>query len=808
MLRNFVKIALRNLVKNKLYTFINVGGLAISIGVCTLILLFVQSETSYDDYHPEKERLYRLALERLYPDHVSEYAITPAFIAKQAYEDFPEVTSFARIWKPFNQVSVQYEDQTFLEPNLMAADSNFFQLFGVKLLQGDPNKVFDVQNAVVLTESTAVKYFGNQDPIGKILQGPVGDLIVTGLSEDVAENTHFHYDMLFNIRSIQFLQNPNYVNFSVYNYLQLQEGTDPEAFKSRLEQIVEIYAAGQIERTQGISFADYKAAGNGYRYYLQPITDIHLTSHLEGEFEPNGNITYIYIFVSISIFVLALAAVNFINLATARSTERAREVGIRKVLGSFKKQLISQFLVESALISVLGTLIGIGLVYLTMPYFNDLAQKQIEFDLLSNPWFVPGFAGFAIFIGLAAGIYPAFVLSSFTPASVLKGKVISGQKGNWIRNGLVVFQFWISIVLICCTLIVKDQMSYLQNKELGFDRENTLVIEQAFGLQNNLQTFKDRLLTIPGVQQVGATSAMPGNGLFFGSSFKLAGLDENVALNCASFDENYISTMGMEIVEGRGFSLEYSDSLSLILNERAVAALNIQGSPIGQRISNIHAANPANSREYTIIGVLADYNYKSLHTEITPMAIFSDKSVQGFTSAIPIKVQSSDLQATVGTINSLWDELAPNTAFDFDFLDENLAQLYNTEERSGYLFLVFASIAIVIACVGLFGLAAYIVGNRVKEIGVRKVLGASSASVVLLLLKDFNKLILVAIVVAVPVTILIMRSWLQGFAYYQSIQPTVFVYGGLLALLIAWLTVSYQSIKAAVANPVKALRSD
>lgn len=808
MLRNFFKIALRNLFKNKLYTFINVGGLAISIGVCTLILLYVQSETSYDAYHPEKDRLYRLALDRIYPDHVSEYAVTPAAMARQAYEDYPEVTSFTRIWKPFNQVSVQYEDQAYLEPGLMAADSNFFQLFGVELIKGDPIKVFEVQNAVVLTESTALKYFGNEDPIGKILNGGFGDLIVTGVSEDVPENTHFHYDLLFNTQSIPFLQNPNYVNFSVYNYLQLQPGTDPEAFESQLEQIVEVYAAGQIERTQGISFADYKAAGNGYHYYLQPVTDIHLTSHLEAEFEPNGNITYIYIFVSISVFVLALAAVNFINLATARSTERAREVGIRKVLGSFKKQLISQFLVESTLISVMGTVLGIGLVYLTMPFFNDLAQKQIAFDLLSNPWFIPSFIAFALFIGLAAGIYPAFVLSSFTPASVLKGKVISGQRGNWIRNGLVVFQFWISIVLICCTLIVNDQMSYLQNKELGFDRENTLVVEQAFALQNNVQTFKDRLLTIPGVQQVGGTSAMPGTGIFFGSSFKLAGLDENVAMNCVAFDENYISTMGMEVSAGRGFSLEFQDSLSLMLNETAVAALNIQGNPIGQRVSNIHAANPQNNREYTIIGILADYNYRSLHTEITPMAIFSDRGVQGFTASIPIKLQSSNLQATVGSINALWDELTPNTAFDFDFLDENLAQLYNTEERSGYLFLVFASIAIVIACVGLFGLAAYIVGNRVKEIGVRKVLGASSASVVMLLLKDFNKLILLAVLVAVPVTILIMRSWLQGFAYYQSIQPMVFVYGGVLALLIAWITVSYQSIKAAVANPVKALRSE
>lgn len=807
MLRNFVKIALRNLFKNKLYTFINVGGLAISIAVCTLILLFVQSETSYDNYHPDGDNLYRLALDRLYPDHISRYAVTPAAMASQAKADHPEVKDFTRLWKSFNDVNVQFEDQTYLEPNFIAADSNFFSIFGIRLIQGDPDKVLTPQNAVVLTESTVTKYFGNADPMGKILKGAFGDLIVTGISEDVPDHTHFHYDLLINTLSLQFLQQPNYLNFSVYNYLLLQEGADPVAFEDKLEQVVEVYAAGQIERSQGISFEDYKASGNGYHYYLQPVRDIHLTSQLEGEFEANGNITYIYIFVSISIFVLALAAVNFINLATARSTERSREVGIRKVLGSFRKQLISQFLVESMLISIMGTLLGIGLVFLTMPYFNDLAQKQIAFDLLSNPFFIPGFIIFALVIGIAAGIYPAFVLSSFSPAVVLKGKIISGQRGTWIRNGLVIFQFWISIVLICCTLIVNDQMQYLQNKELGFDRENTLVIDQAFALQNP-RTFREQILKIPGVQQAAATSAMPGTGLYFGSSFKMAGMDESVALNCAVFDENFIPTMGMHIVQGRGFDLQFQDSLSLILNEKAVTAMGIEGNPIGQRIANLNPANPQNNAEYTVIGVLADYNYRSLHTEITPMAIFSDQSSQSFVSALPVKVQSNNLQQTIASIQAIWDKMVPNSAFSFDFLDENLAQLYNTEERSGYLFLVFASIAIVIACVGLFGLAAYIVGNRVKEIGVRKVLGASSVSVVLMLMKDFNKLILIAVLVAVPVTVLIMRSWLEGFAYYQHIRPAIFVIGGVLALLVAWATVSYQSIKAAVANPVKALRSD
>ncbi len=808
MLKNFVKIAIRNLTKNKIYTFINVGGLAISIAVCTLILLYVQSEVSYDDYHPNKENLYRLALERIYPDHVSHYAYTPGAMAQQAYADYPEVTSFVRTFKAFNAVNVQYEDQSYLEPRFMAADSNFFKVFGIELLKGDPDKVFDVPNAVVITESTAIKYFGNEDPIGKALIGGFGNLIVSGVSEDVPENTHFKYDFLANIALLQFLQQPNYVNFSVYNYVVLQDGYDPENFKGVMDRIVETYAAGQIERAQGISFADYKAAGNGYKYYLQPVQDIHLKSHLEAEAEANGNITYIYIFISISIFVLALAAVNFINLATARSTERAREVGIRKVLGSFKKQLIQQFLVESIIISILGTIIGICLVYLALPYFNTLAQKQMVFDLLSSPLIIPAFVGFALFIGAVAGIYPAFVLSTFSPAIVLKGKVISGQRGAWIRNGLVVFQFGISITLICCTLIVNDQMQYLQNKELGFDRENTLVIEQAGSVQN-IPTFQERVRAISGVQQIGSSSAMPGDGIYFGMSFRKPSNPDVIALNCGVFDDFYIETMGMEIVQGRGFSKDFNDTLSLILNEAALEAFNIDGDPIGQTIINTAGANNGNvERNYRIIGIVRDYNYKSLHTEITPMAVFSMESANAFAGFMPVKIQSTNLQKTLADIESVWSEMAPNVPFTYNFLDQNLAQLYNAEQRSGYLFLVFTAIAIAIACVGLFGLAAYIVGNRVKEIGIRKVLGASSAGVVFLLLKDFNKLVIIAIVIALPVTVLIMRPWLDGFAYHQAIRWENFVIGGLLALVIAWLTVSYQSIRAAVANPVKALRSE
>ncbi|MEC7753580.1 ABC transporter permease [Roseivirga sp. UBA1976] len=805
------KLALRNLLKNKLYTAINIGGLAVSIAVCGILLLYVNSETNFDNYHPDYERTYRLALDRIYPDHTSHYAITPYSMAEQATRDFPEIEDFTRIFPAGFGTNVTYNNETFLENDIIAGEANFLDFFGIKLLQGNRQNIFNTANSVLISERMALKYFGTESPIGKILQTDIGDLEVSGVVENTPKNTHFKFDFLVNLEGLPFFQQPNYVNFSVYNYLKLSEGVAPATVNQKMKEVVEKYAAGQIEREQRISFEDYTASGNGYRYFLQPIEDIHLKSHLEGEFEPNGNITYIYIFFSIAVFIVILAAINFINLATARSTERAKEVGIRKVLGSEKKQLVSQFIIESVVVSIVSMLIGILLIYLALPPFNTYLDKEISLLTFASPLNI-GLALVASFgLGILAGTYPAFVLSSFKPVVVLKGKLIKSQQGYWIRNGLVVFQFFVSIVLICSTLIVGQQMQYLQKRNLGFDRENVLVLSRAFGIPD-LTTFKNELEAIPGVSKVGLTSAMPGTGFYYGASFRPAGTNESIALNCAVFDEDYIETMGIKLAKGRGFSKDFQDTLALILNESATRALGIEHSPIGQRIVNVQGANnPQGDITYEVVGVISDYNYKSLHTEITPMAIFSRESSQGGNiGAIALKTSTNQGATIVAQVEKLWQEIAPNQTFVYSFLDTDLSALYEAEQRSGDMFMVFTGIAIWIACIGLFGLATFMIGNRIKEIGVRKVLGASSQVVVWLLLKDFNKLIAISLLLAIPASVWVMGQWLGSFAYRIEMLDTwvSFVIGGTLALVVAWLTVSYHSIRAAVANPVKNLRTE
>ncbi|MBO3700126.1 ABC transporter permease [Roseivirga sp. E12] len=809
MFRINAKLALRNLFKHKLYTFINVGGLAISLAVCMLILLYVQSETSYDNYHPNKDRLYRVALDRFYPDHTSHYAVTPYSMAEQAAIDFPEVEAFCRIFPGFG-INVTYENETFLENDLRAADKNFFDLFGIKLLSGSKSELFNVQNAVILSESTALKYFGQDEAVGKILKSDLGDLIVTGIAEDTPENTHFEFDLLINLELLTFLQ-ANFVNFSVHNYLLLKEGVDPELINKKYVDLVEQYAAGQIERNQKISFEEFKASGNGYNYFLQPVTDIHLKSQLEAEFEANGNITYIYIFLSIAVFIVALAAVNFINLATARSTERAKEVGIRKVLGSEKKQLISQFLIESIFVSLAGMLIAVGLVFLITPAFNGFTDKSILLSNFTTATNIGILTIFSLVLGGIAGIYPAFVLSSFQPVVVLKGKMIHSKNGAWIRNGLVVFQFFISIVLICSTLIVGQQMRYMQDRNLGFEKDNVLVIERAFSVPD-METFKTEVGKIPGVNGMGAASAMPGTGNYFGASFRLQGVNESIALNCVVFADDFQETMQMDVLAGRSFSKEFQDTLSLMLNESAVRALGIQGDPVGQSVVNVQGGNnPGGDVVYQVAGVVKDYNYKSLHTEITPMAIFSAESAfGGNVGNLALKIDPNQAASIVESIREIWREQAPNQTYVYSFLDDSLLELYEAEKKSGDLFLVFTGIAIWIACIGLFGLATFIIGSRIKEIGVRKVLGATSARVVFLLMSDFNKLIFIAVLLAIPAAIWVMGQWLEGFAYRINMIDTwiSFVIGGVVSLAVAWLTVSYHSIKAAMSNPVKNLRTE
>ncbi|MDX1642512.1 MAG: FtsX-like permease family protein, partial [Balneolaceae bacterium] len=659
---------------------------------------------------------------------------------------------------------------------------------------------------IILTESTAEKYFGNENPVGKTITINNQDNEVAGVMQDIPRNSHMKFDFLASTTNLGFIQQPNYTGFSSYTYLELVDGATMEQVEAKIPRVVERYASGQIERELGLSYEEYTAAGNGYNYFLQPIGDIHLHSNLESEIKPNGNITYVYILSSIALFILIIAGINFVNLATARSADRAREVGIRKVMGSQRSQLIRQFLSESAFISLVSLVIAVGIIQIVLPLFNNLAGKQLSTALFTTGWTPFVLIGFALLVGLLAGLYPAFYISSLQPVNVLKGKLQSTSKGLWLRNGLVVFQFAISIILISGTLVVFNQMEFIQNTRLGFDKENILVIDRA-GNVEQLEAFKDELRRVPGVVDVAGASTVPG-GIFFGIQFQQQGGADVLTTKGFSADDHFFDTMNMNMVEGRAFSEDFNDSLSIILNQTAVQSLGIED-PIGLTLqSNVNIDNENITVPFRVVGVVEDFNFESLRAPITPLAILSAEGPQGFQNQLTVRFTSQNIQETIAQIENTWKEFAPESIFSYSFLDNDLAAQYEAEQRAGNIFGVFAIVAIVIACVGLFGLAAYMAFQRTKEIGVRKVLGATVPNIILLLSKDFTKLVGIAFVIALPVAWLLMQNWLENFAYRIDLSLITFVIAGIITLIIACITVSYQAVSAALMNPVNSLRSE
>jgi putative ABC transport system permease protein len=817
MLKNYIKIAIRTLTKHKIYSIINVLGLSTGIASCLLIMMFVRDEFSYDKFHEKSDQIYKVALERKYPNHATNYAIIPHSYADAMLRDFPEVEQVVRMGGPVNNVIVTYKDskdeqKQFEEDFLMAADSNFFDVFSIKILKGDPLKVLVNLTDIVVTEATAKKYFGAEDPIGKVLRMFNQDFTVTGVCENIPENSHFKFDFLAKWDE-QFFgggRRVNFISFSAHVYLLLKPGSDAKALESKFPKMVDTYAAAQIESDLGKSWEDYKKDGNGYRYYLQPLTKIHLDpTHIEAKMRPGGNLNYVYFMISIASLILIIACINFMNLATARSAERAREVGVRKTMGSFKSQLVLQFLVESILLSVVATILAVGLMYLALPSFNELTGKALTFD--ASPLLIFSLVAIAVFVGFLAGSYPAFVLSAFNPVVVMKGKFTGSARGSWLRNGLVVFQFFISIVLIVGTMVVIEQMRFIQSKSLGYEKDQMLVVERVFALQDQSQTFMDELKRMANIEETGGTSAMLGReGDFFGEQWMAEGSSEILTTKSMIINDDFASTVGFQFLEGKGYSKETNDSLSLVLNETAVRLMELKD-PIGKKISQVQRRQDGNvTVQYTIVGVIKDFNFQTLRDPITPLTIrslesFGPQANAGFAYA---RVKGKNLTDVVAAVEAKWKELAPDQPFKYVFLDDNLNAQYEAEKRAGEVFGIFSGLAIIIACVGLFGLAAYTASLRTKEIGVRKVMGASVSSVVLLLSKDFTKLILIAFIIASPVAWYVMDNWLQGFAYRIQLGVGVFLLAGLTSLLIAWITVSYQSIKAAIVNPIKSLRSE
>ncbi len=615
MFKNNLKIAIRALLKQKTYAIINIAGLGVGVASCLLIALFVQNEFSYDNFFEDSEQIHRMVLERKYPDHSTNYALVPHSFANVAVADYPEVLESTVLVGPFGNPLISYKNERdekieFEENFVFATDSNFFSLFSFKILKGDRGTLLASANDLVITESTSQRYFGSEDPIGKVMTTPFGEFKITGVCEDVPDNSHLKFDMLVSAETFPFFKADNFTAFSAYCYYKLQQGIDLNDLEEKFPQMVDRYAAAQIERDLGKSWADYKREGNGYRYSLQPIEAIHLDpKNLEGQILPGGNRTSVYVLISVAILILFIACINFMNLATARSSERAKEVGVRKTMGSFRQQLVFQFLTESFVLSLLGVSLALVFIQMMLPYFNNFTGKDLE--LAFTPLNTLVLFGITAMVGLMAGAYPSLILSSFNPVVVLKGNFTGHQKGKWIRNGLVIFQFWISIVLIIGTLVIEQQMKFMREKSMGFDKEQTLIVERGFNLDASAcrKTYIDELKRSSEIVDAAGSFAVPGRQADFpGFQFQPEGSSEIVTTKSMVLGDGLPEMLGLELLEGKWFSEMTNDSLSIILSESAAQLMSVED-PIGRMLTAIQQTPNGNvTTTFTIIGIAKDFN--------------------------------------------------------------------------------------------------------------------------------------------------------------------------------------------------------
>jgi len=802
MFANYIKVALRNIVKHKGYSFINIAGLAVGMACCILILLWVRHELSYDRFHANADRIYRLAVSANFAGNTfrAPLACYPAALALK--QDYPEVVDAVRL-DPENRTSVRYQDRQFYEDGIFYADNSIFDVFSFSLISGDPQTALVTAYSVVLTEDAAAKYFGSEDPIGKTLRfDNQRDFSVTGVAKNVPQNSHFSFDMLCSFET-QYVENPQrmeaWINHNHYTYLLLADGNDYLQLERKLPALVDAHLGAQLE-----------TIGGSLVYFLQPLTDIHLRSHLEAELSGNGNMAYVCLFVAIALFILLIACINFLNLATARFSIRTKEVAVRKTLGAARGRLMLQFLGESLLYSFLALAVALILIEIVMPGFNSLTGKDLRLGYLDTPWFIPAFAGIAFLVGLIGGIYPAFFLSSFRPVRVLKGSIRFGPGQSRFRSALVILQFSISIALIIATIVTYNQLSFMKQKQLGFAKEHAVIIPRLDEMQQqSLRRIKDHLTRIPGVLRAGASTTVPGGNPniqpFLPEGY--AGTD-GLLMNSITVDHDFIPAMGMEIVSGRNFSGDLDSDIggSVIINETAARRFGWD-EPVGKNIGVMGdaAGNTIAWEQRKVIGVVRDFHLASLHKKIEPLLIYNDSLGLDI---LGLRIAGESIPATMNHLRTAWKEIYPERPFDYYFLDQSFDSQYRLDERLSDIILCFSVLAVFIGGLGLYGMSTFAVERRTKEIGVRKVLGSSTIGIALLLSRDFTRYVLVANIFAWPVMYYLMDRWLQDFAYRMSINWGIFVLSGALALVIALLTVSFQALKAALANPINALRHE
>ncbi|MET0243745.1 MAG: FtsX-like permease family protein, partial [Flavitalea sp.] len=726
-------------------------------------------------------------------------------VAATMLRDYPEVEEATRLSVGGEPV-VELNGKTFNEKNFAFVDPNFFDVFTIPFLDGDKHSALQRPGNAVITKTLASKFFGNENPIGKVLRlkNFNQEVKVAGIINEIPKASHFHFDMFLSLTEIPDAKSDSWMTSNYHTYLVLRDGYDYKKLEAKLPAAVEKYMGPQLKQSMGMTLKEFRANGNELGLYLQPLKDIHLHSDYVGEIEAGGNLKYVYIFGAIAVFMLLIACINFMNLSTASASKRAREVGIRKVMGSLKKQLVWQFLVESAIITFVALLLAIVFVEMAMPVFNQLSGKDLAFSFTASPWILPALAATGLVTAFIAGIYPAFVLSSFNPIKVLKGAVNNVKQGLSLRSGLVVFQFAISIILMVCTAVVYNQLSYIQNKSLGYNKEQVLLIPGAAELGNKAEVLKDLMRRDPRVVSFTSSGYLPAGPSWGNNFFLYENLsNEQVKTLRYEVDKNYLATLGMHLKEGRNFSDTYgTDSSAMIINETAAQKLGWTGNIIGRTL--IHPNNDGTQDMYHVIGVVKDFHFRSLHEKISPLAMTMNRGG----GQLIAKVNTSDLSALITTLGKGWESLKTDRPFYYTFLDEQFANTYKAEQNTGRVLGIFAGLTIFVACLGLFGLATYAVKQRNREIGIRKVLGATVSGIVVLLSKDFLKLVMIAFIIAAPVAWYLMHQWLHDFEYRVNIGWWIFVIAALVAILITIVTVGFRGLKAALENPTHVLKNE
>jgi putative ABC transport system permease protein len=800
MLKNYFKVAMRNITKHKFFSIINILGLTIGLAGSLFISFYIFDELTYDQFNVKGNRIYRMNLHGKMSGQEIFTSNSSFPMSKALVDEIPEVEEATRV-KDMGEWIFRNSEISFNEEGIVTVDSNFFSVFSFKLLYGNPETALEHPNSIVLTEKLAIKYFGEAtNALDKSLSigNDKSEYKVTGVMENERGDSHLKFNALLSSSTFPWMNQGNWLSNSLWTYYVLSPTGTPEDVDAKLEPIMERNVTPVLQQFMGKTVDEFRNEGGIYEYYSFPLFDIHLKSEFEDEAEPPGDIAYVYILGGIGLFIILLACINFMNLTTAKSAGRAKEVGLRKTLGSFRSTLILQFLTESMIYAITAGLLAIVVVFTLLPAFNTLSGKLLSMNILFEPVIIFTFISLILFVGIIAGSYPAFYLTGFKITEVLKGKLRSGMKSGAIRSFLVTFQFWISIVLIICTAIVYQQLQYIQDKNLGIDKEHILIIEDVDRLETGKMTFKNDLDASSGVLGTSFSNNMV-PGVNNTTLFRSVGDQADHILATYYADYDHLKTLGFELKEGRFFSKDFpSDSNAVVINEAAVRELGWTN-PLEEKIISFNFEEP---REMNVIGVTKDFNFESLKLNVRPLVLSFTKDG----NLLYVRFSGESPDNVINTIKTTWDKQAPGEPLQYSFLDDDFDALFRSEQRLGMVFTVFTAIAIFIACLGLFGLAAFMAEQRTKEIGIRKVMGASLWKVTSLMSKEFVKLVVIAFILAIYPAYYVMDQWLAGFANRIDISMIIFFISGFSAILIAWLTVSYQSLKAARANPVQSLR--